>query len=85
MGDIKKLCIVGAGFAGLTAARVFKALNYDIIVYEKDAQVGGVWSASAALPRCYHVKPSNHLWTFRFSDAGYQVGRIDWDDWWGAC
>ena len=37
MGDIKKLCIIGAGFAGLTAARVFKALNYDITLYEKDA------------------------------------------------
>jgi cation diffusion facilitator CzcD-associated flavoprotein CzcO len=46
MGDIKKLCIIGAGFAGLTAARVFKALNYDITLYEKDAQVGGVWAAS---------------------------------------
>jgi len=48
MGDIKKLCIIGAGFAGLTAARVFKALNYDITLYEKDAQVGGVGGVASS-------------------------------------
>ena len=45
MGDIKKLCIIGAGFAGLTAARVFKALNYDITTTKKMLR-SAVWAAS---------------------------------------
>ena len=38
---IKSVCIVGAGFAGLTAARVFSALDYEVSLYEKESDVGG--------------------------------------------
>ena len=75
MGDIKKLCIVGAGFAGLTAARVFKALNYDITVYEKDAQVGGVWSASRRYPG---VTTQNPRTTYELSDFPMPADYPEW-------
>ncbi|MFK8049708.1 MAG: flavin-containing monooxygenase [Halioglobus sp.] len=62
---IKSVCIVGAGFAGLTSARVFKALNYDVTVYEKEADVGGVWSASRRYPGLTTQNPRE---TYELSD-----------------
>ena len=43
---IKTVCIIGAGIAGITSARTFKALEYEITVYEKEPDVGGVWASS---------------------------------------
>ena len=75
MGDIKKLCIIGAGFAGLTAARVFKALNYGITVYEKDTQVGGVWAASRRYPG---VTTQNPRTTYELSDFPMPADYPEW-------
>ncbi len=35
--------IVGAGFAGLTAAEMLKRAGIDFVVYEKADEVGGTW------------------------------------------
>ncbi len=47
---IKNICIIGAGFSGISTARTLKALNYGITVYEKEPDVGGVWAASRRYP-----------------------------------
>jgi dimethylaniline monooxygenase (N-oxide forming) len=44
------ICIVGAGFAGLTSARVFRAMGHNVVLYEKESDVGGVWSSSRRYP-----------------------------------
>ena len=62
---INSVCVIGAGFAGLTAARVFKALNYDVTLYEKEADVGGVWSASRRYPG---LTTQNTRTTYELSD-----------------
>lgn len=62
---IKRIGIVGAGFAGLTSARVFKSLNYDVTVFEKEADVGGVWSASRRYPGLTTQNPRE---TYELSD-----------------
>ncbi|MEO6999044.1 MAG: NAD(P)/FAD-dependent oxidoreductase [Terracoccus sp.] len=45
-----KIAIIGAGFAGLSSARVLTALGHDVTVYEKAPDVGGVWSATRRYP-----------------------------------
>ena len=63
--SIKTVCIVGAGFGGLSAARVFLAMGYDVSVYEKEADVGGVWSASRRYPGLTTQNPRS---TYALSD-----------------
>ncbi len=72
---IKKICIIGAGFAGLTAARVFKALDYDITLYEKEADVGGVWSASRRYPG---LTTQNTRTTYELSDYPMPSSYPEW-------
>jgi len=45
-----KIAIIGAGFAGLSAARHFRDFGHDVTVFEKVADVGGVWSKSRLYP-----------------------------------
>jgi thioredoxin reductase len=41
-----RVCVVGAGAGGLVAARVLREIA-DVLVYEKEAAIGGVWRAGA--------------------------------------
>lgn len=45
-----KVAVVGAGFSGLVAARVLREVGLDVVVYEQDGEVGGVWSPSRHYP-----------------------------------
>lgn len=47
---IKYIFIVGAGIAGITTVRTLKTLKYNVTVYEKEPDVGGVWAASRRYP-----------------------------------
>ena len=47
----KKVVIVGAGVAGLEAARVAALRGYDVDVYEKEAQIGGQLNIASVPPR----------------------------------
>lgn len=44
--QVANIAIVGAGFAGLVSAKVFKDFGWSVTVFEKDSEVGGVWSSS---------------------------------------
>lgn len=43
-----KIGIIGAGFSGLSSAKFLKEFGHDVKVFEKEADVGGVWSKSRA-------------------------------------
>ncbi len=47
---IKTVAIVGAGFAGLSTARVLRSWGFDVTVFEKEPDVGGVWARSRRYP-----------------------------------
>ena len=72
---IQTIGIIGAGFAGVTAAKVLKSFGYDVTVFEKESDVGGVWSAS----RCYPgLTTQNPKRPYELSD--YPMPN-DWPEW----
>ncbi|MBN7797385.1 flavin-containing monooxygenase [Parahaliea mediterranea] len=72
---IRKIGIVGAGFGGLSAARVFKSLNYDVTVFDKEAEVGGVWTASRRYPGLTTQNPRS---TYALSDYPMPADYPEW-------
>ena len=64
----KKIAIVGAGFAGLASAKVLTEFGHDVHVFEKDSEVGGVWTTSRRYPG---LGTQNVRSTYALSDYSY--------------
>ena len=43
-GDKRKIAIIGAGVAGLSTARQLIGEGFDCTLFERNAEIGGVWS-----------------------------------------
>jgi dimethylaniline monooxygenase (N-oxide forming) len=69
------IAIVGAGFAGLSAAKVLDAFGHRVTIFEKEADVGGVWSASRRYPG---LTTQNVRDTYAFSDFPYPDDYPEW-------
>jgi len=65
MQEIRTVGIIGAGIAGLATAKVLRQLGFAVSVLEKEADVGGVWSASRRYPGLTTQNPRE---TYEFSD-----------------
>ncbi|MDX1687588.1 MAG: NAD(P)/FAD-dependent oxidoreductase [Candidatus Promineifilaceae bacterium] len=46
----QRVCVIGAGLAGLATAKVLQADGFDVTVFEKVPRVGGVWLPSRTYP-----------------------------------
>ncbi|MSQ99038.1 MAG: NAD(P)/FAD-dependent oxidoreductase [Xanthomonadales bacterium] len=73
--SVKSIGIIGAGIAGLSTAKILKSFGFDVTVFEKEAEVGGVWSASRRYPGLTTQNPRT---TYEFSD--YPMPS-DWPEW----
>lgn len=71
----KTVGIVGAGFAGVSAAKILKSFGFDVTVFEKEADVGGVWSASRRYPGLTTQNPRD---SYALSDFPMPK---DWPEW----
>lgn len=60
-----KIAIIGAGFAGLSTAKVLRQAGHSVAVYEKAPDVGGVWSRTRRYPG---VRTQNNKGTYAMSD-----------------
>lgn len=69
------VAIVGAGFAGLSTAKIFRQFGFDVTVFEKDSEVGGVWSASRRYPG---LTTQNVRSTYALSDYPYPKDYPEW-------
>lgn len=49
---VKKIMVVGAGPAGMTAARYAAARGHSVTIYEKGNRLGGAWYYAAMMPGC---------------------------------
>jgi dimethylaniline monooxygenase (N-oxide forming) len=70
-----RILIVGAGFAGLSSAKVLKAFGHEVTVFEKESDVGGVWSASRRYPG---LTTQNVRSTYCLSDFPYPKDYPEW-------
>jgi len=70
-----KIAVVGAGFAGLSTAKVLKAMGHVVTVFEKDSEVGGVWAGSRRYPG---LTTQNVRSTYALSDFPYPNDYPEW-------
>ncbi|MBX9807561.1 MAG: NAD(P)/FAD-dependent oxidoreductase [Flavobacteriaceae bacterium] len=72
---MKKVGIIGAGYAGLATARIFKQYGFETTVYEKDKEVGGVWTSSRRYPGLTTQNPKD---TYYLSDLKMPKDYPEW-------
>ena len=60
--------VIGAGIAGLVTAKVLREDGFDVIVFEKEPAIGGVWIESRTYPG---LRTNNSRDTYAFSDHPY--------------
>ena len=61
----RRVCVIGAGIAGLVTAKVLADDGFDVTVFEKEPTLGGVWAASRTYPG---LRTNNPRDTYAFSD-----------------
>ncbi|KAJ3401689.1 hypothetical protein HDU80_005811 [Chytriomyces hyalinus] len=66
MDPHKRVAVIGAGMAGLAAARAFKATGWEVTVFEASARVGGVWSSCYEFARLQTRSESYYFGDFPF-------------------
>ncbi|NGO48923.1 NAD(P)-binding protein, partial [Streptomyces ureilyticus] len=60
-----RACVVGAGPGGIVTAKVLLENGFDVTVFDKYQQVGGIWSAAG----CYDgLANQSALRVFEFAD-----------------
>lgn len=70
-----KIAIIGAGPAGLIAARNAITEGFEVVLFEKLARVGGIWNPDSG-GAYRNARMQNSRWTFHFSS----VASEDCDD-----
>src|SRR3989344_1833858 len=72
---IRSVGIIGAGFAGLSTAKVLRAFGFEVTVFEKEPDVGGVWAASRRYPGLTTQNPRT---TYALSDFPMPASYPEW-------
>lgn len=63
----KKICVIGAGLSGLVALKELMAAGHDVVCYEQNRDIGGVFSGAGSSYDSLRLTVSNY--TMAFSDA----------------
>jgi cation diffusion facilitator CzcD-associated flavoprotein CzcO len=74
-GVIRTIGIVGSGLAGLSTAKTLRQFGFDVLLFEKEADIGGVWSASRRYPGLTTQNPRE---TYAFSDFPMPRSYPEW-------
>lgn len=70
-----RIAVVGAGFAGLSAAKVLRQSGFDVTVFERAPDVGGVWSGTRRYPGLH---TQNDKGTYHLSDLPMPADYPQW-------
>ena len=62
------VCVIGAGIAGLVTAKTLAQDGFDVLVIERDSNLGGTWAPSRTYPG---LRTNNSKHTYEFSDFAY--------------
>jgi cation diffusion facilitator CzcD-associated flavoprotein CzcO len=60
--------IVGGGVSGLVTAKVLQSDGFDVTVFEKEREIGGVWASTRTYP---DLRTNNTRELYEFSDLAY--------------
>jgi cation diffusion facilitator CzcD-associated flavoprotein CzcO len=69
-GTGRRVCVLGAGIAGLVTAKVLRDDGFEVIVLEKLPTIGGVWAPSRTYPG---LRTNSTRESYAFSDFPYPV------------
>ncbi|MFN8492461.1 MAG: NAD(P)/FAD-dependent oxidoreductase [Caldilineaceae bacterium] len=64
----RRVGVIGAGIAGLVTAKVLKADGFVVTLFEKQAELGGVWTTAHTYPG---LRANNPRETYAFADFPY--------------
>jgi len=62
------VCVIGAGIAGLVTAKTLAQDGFDVLIIERDSDLGGTWAPSRTYPG---LRTNNSKHTYEFSDFPY--------------
>jgi cation diffusion facilitator CzcD-associated flavoprotein CzcO len=62
------VCVIGAGIAGLVTAKTLAQDGFDVLLIERDSDLGGTWAPSRTYPG---LRTNNSKQTYEFSDFPY--------------
>ncbi len=72
-----RIAVVGAGVAGLCTAKVLHQAGHEVVVHDRTADVGGVWSAERRYPGLCTQSARD---TYAFSDFPMPAQYPEWPD-----
>ena len=71
----KSVCVIGAGIAGLAAAKAFTARGHKVSVLERSGDLGGVWEPARSYPGVQTQSPKE---LYRFTDKPMPADYPEW-------
>jgi cation diffusion facilitator CzcD-associated flavoprotein CzcO len=71
----KAVCIIGAGVAGLAAAKTFAARGHRVTILERSGDLGGVWEPARSYPEVQTQSPKD---LYRFTDKPMPDSYPEW-------
>src|SRR5712664_2599889 len=71
----KTVCIIGAGVAGLAAAKTFAARGHRVSILERSGDLGGVWEPARSYPEVQTQSPKE---LYRYTDKPMPESYPEW-------
>jgi cation diffusion facilitator CzcD-associated flavoprotein CzcO len=75
MKTTKTIGIIGAGVSGLVTAKTMREHGFEVVVFEKETELGGVWASMRRYP---NVTTQNTRDTYTFSDFPMPAHYPEW-------
>lgn len=72
---VRKIGVIGGGIAGLVTAKTLRQFGHDVMVFEKEGEVGGVWASSRRYPGLTTQNPRE---TYAFADFKMPSSYPEW-------
>src|SRR6266403_2982934 len=69
------VCIIGAGVAGLAAAKTFAARGHRVTILERSGHLGGVWEPARSYPEVQTQSPKD---LYRYMDKPMPDSYPEW-------
>ena len=71
----KNVCVIGAGVAGLAAAKTFGARGHKVTILERSGDLGGVWEPARSYPEVQTQSPKD---LYRYTDKPMPDSYPEW-------